>query len=246
MAPNELILRGSNFWQEKISVSNRTGPDRSLSGWNPASKGVSLSWFHWSTAKSGYGIEVALDMVPFSYGYDVNYRMFPGGTAVRYEREIKERHPMVGIGAYYGHKVMDHGKFSLNVTAGLGFCYLIPDAGSYTGSVSYDSTASYTVIKRQDRFNQSKKATGYGRVGFDLRYRFSNFNLVSIGAFAQFTPSKNAIQSDYVLYPGTIQESTGRMQGGLGHWGICIGYVRTWGYPKLSKRAARKGLPSEP
>jgi len=246
VAPNELILRVSHFWQEKINVSDRTGPDVSMSGWNPSSKGISLSWFHWGTSKSGFGIEAALHMVPFSYGWDVNYRLFPGGTSVRYEHEVKERHPMAGVGAYYGHRLFGNGRFSLNASAGLGVCYLFPDAGSYTGSVAFSGTPSYTIIVRQDRFNEDKRATGYGRVGFDLRYRFSNFNLISIGAFAQYTPSKNVIESDYVLYPSTSLESTGRMQSGLGHWGICIGYARTWGYPKISKRAARKGLRSEP
>ncbi|HRH70387.1 MAG TPA: hypothetical protein PLB89_12845 [Flavobacteriales bacterium] len=245
IAPNELILRGSFFWQEKIKVEYLTGPDRSMMGWHPSSYGISLSWFHWSNAQSGYGIETSLDAVPFSYQWEVNYALFPGGSFVQEEREIKEKHLSLGFGVYYGSRLLVRKKFSLNASAGLGVIYLLPDEGTYTGGVAFVGTPSYTLIERYDRFNAGRKVIGYGGVGIDLRYRVSNFNLISFGVFAQFTPSKDTIQSDYTLYPGTSQESTGRMKGGLGQAGIQIGYVRTWGYPKLSKRAARKSPGSD-
>ena len=103
----------------------------------------------------------------------------------------------------------------------------------YTESTTIGQpTTTYLTMVRMDRYNTGGGALPFVRFGFGVDRMFENFNRIGLELFALYSTRRNTFQSDYILYPGTIGESSGTIQGGVSHAGLRLSYTLTWGPPK--------------
>lgn len=170
----------------------------------------------------------------FTYKYVENYVVlgFPE-IGYRPTKEFPEHHWLPGIALNCSYRKSLGKQWGGFATMHVGWQFISSEEVPFRGWVSIGRPlTTYLTMVRVDRYNRGGGALPFVRLGFGLERAFENFNRIGVELFGLYSFRRDTFQSDYLLYPGTVDESNGSIQGGVSHAGVRASYTLTYGAPK--------------
>lgn len=193
------------------------------------------------------GISLSLVNAPFTYVYETQYTLWgQQGYDLGPTKNDLEHHWLPGIALSSSYRRSLGKQWVSFANAQVGWQFMPAEEVPYTETTTLGQPrTTYLTMVRKDRYNTGGGALPFVRLGFGVDRAFENFNRVGLELFALYSFRRDAFQSDYLLYPGTVGESKGTIEGGVSHAGLRLSYTLTSGAPKKPgylRKAERRAL----
>lgn len=237
----EFVASASGGYFQALKAYDQTGVNQTFDGAVKGGWGLSLADRTWFGTQQKYALNVELGFqnVPFAFKYYTGYSSYLG---LPYPDEVQTQpvahSPQFQIGAGAVRRVELDRTLSLDVLASLHMAWANEWNFLYEGHVPHmisynDTTRLYLLSMTADMWEDWLPLV---KMGCGFSWRLENHNTLSIVLSGQFALGADLVKGNYVLYPGTANESTGRFSYRPNYLGVQVSYAMAYGPPKLPRR----------
>lgn len=231
---NEIRIEAGRHWMEPMRNKGHIGAAPIIDGWRPGSYGVSVAYNYLLMRSVKLGINASISDAAFTYTYQSSYE-FLGLPASHIGRtkEGLEHHWLPGVAVNFVFSKSLSTKWGSFVSSSYGWQFLPEEQTPYTEYTTLGQPrTTYLTMVRMDNYNSGGGPLPFVRFGIGVDRMFENYNRIGLEVFMLHSFRRDTFRSEYLLYPGTVGESSGTIEGGVSHAGLRLSYTLTSGAPK--------------
>lgn len=238
-------LSAGRHWMEPMRNEAHNGPALPYIGWRPGAYGLECAYVERLSPAFSLVGSLSAAQVPHAYAEPTALHYYdPQRFAEGRIKDPGDPFGAVGLalGANGRRAISPRWAFALEGQFG---AHWMPEQ-RWRGRGRHIMTppdSSFLSLRMVTWRNRGGGLLPFVRLSLSAELSFRNHNRLGVEAFALYSFRRDTYHTEYLFMPGHPSQSTGLLQGGIGHAGLRLFYCLTWGAPKLPgymRKAQRK------